>query len=67
MAADLSRAGWFKSSHSSATRECVEVVFLDQDLVGVRDSKNPHGGALLFTPEQWDGFLGGLAGGAFDR
>lgn len=64
---DLSDAVWFKSSRSSARKECVEVAFLDQDLVGVRDSKNPHGEALLFTPEQWDGFLGGLAGGAFDR
>jgi hypothetical protein len=34
----------------------VEVAFLDQGLVGVRDSKNPTGPALVFTPAEWDGF-----------
>ena len=34
----LSSAKWFKSSRSGASRNCVEVAFLERDLVGVRDS-----------------------------
>lgn len=54
---DLSSAVWFKSSRSSARKECVEVAFLDGGLTGVRDSKNPDGGVLVFTPSQWDGLI----------
>ncbi|WP_083874782.1 DUF397 domain-containing protein [Nocardia paucivorans] len=59
---DLSGAVWRKSSYSSATKDCVEVAFLDRELVGVRDSKNPDGEALIFTPSQWDGFIRHLSG-----
>ena len=55
---DLSGAQWFKSSRSSGTRECIEVAFLDGGQVGVRDSKNPQGPALVFTPDEWDAFTG---------
>ncbi|MET8878289.1 DUF397 domain-containing protein [Nocardia sp. NPDC004604] len=46
---DLSGAKWFKSSRSDATKDCVEVVFIDGGMVGVRDSKNPTVPALIFT------------------
>ncbi|MFQ6397167.1 DUF397 domain-containing protein [Nocardia sp. KC 131] len=50
MSVDLSGAKWFKSSRSSSGKECVEIAFLDAGMVGVRDSKNPTGPALVFTP-----------------
>ncbi|BDU08449.1 DUF397 domain-containing protein [Nocardia cyriacigeorgica] len=53
---DLSEANWFKSSRSAGASECVEVAHLNHDLVGVRDSKNPTGPALIFTPTAWDSF-----------
>ncbi|ATL68363.1 DUF397 domain-containing protein [Nocardia terpenica] len=53
---DLSDARWFKSSRSGGSQDCVEVAFLDIDHVGVRDSKNPTGSALVFTPAEWDAF-----------
>ncbi|AVH21445.1 DUF397 domain-containing protein [Nocardia cyriacigeorgica] len=56
MGTDLTGAEWFKSSRSSGTRECVEVAHLRDGLVGVRDSKNPNGPALVLTPRQWDAF-----------
>lgn len=59
---DLSTAQWFKSSKSQGDGNCVEVAFLGDGLVGVRDSKNATGPALVFGPEEWDGFLAGLAG-----
>ncbi|WP_280400222.1 DUF397 domain-containing protein [Nocardia carnea] len=56
MTIDLSKAQWFKSSRSGAGREWVEAAFLDGGMVGVRDSKNPTGPALVFTPSEWDAF-----------
>ncbi|WP_036509378.1 DUF397 domain-containing protein [Nocardia aobensis] len=56
MNADLSTARWFKSSHSGGSQECVEVAFLADGSVGVRDSKNPTGPALAFAPADWDAF-----------
>ncbi|MFX0574266.1 DUF397 domain-containing protein [Nocardia nepalensis] len=67
MSADLSEARWFKSSRSGGSKECVEVAFLDGGRVGVRDSKNPTGPALVFTPGEWEAFTAGVADGEFDR
>ncbi|WP_040812577.1 DUF397 domain-containing protein [Nocardia concava] len=53
---DLSQANWFKSSRSAGGKDCVEVAFLRAG-VGVRDSKNPGGPALVFSGEQWDRFI----------
>jgi hypothetical protein len=64
---DLSRAAWFKSSRSHGGSECVEAAHLDNGHVGVRDSKNPTGPALIFTPGEWDAFLAGAKDGEFDR
>ncbi|WP_084520261.1 DUF397 domain-containing protein [Nocardia mexicana] len=36
-------------------------------MVGVRDSKDPAGPALVFTPAQWDEFLAGPRTGEFER
>ncbi|WP_063060437.1 DUF397 domain-containing protein [Nocardia sienata] len=67
MTVDLSTARWFKSSRSAGGRECVEAAFLDGGMVGVRDSKNPAGPALVFTPAEWDAFTTTLRKGRLDR
>ncbi|MGK8557728.1 DUF397 domain-containing protein [Nocardia gipuzkoensis] len=67
MSNDLSGARWFKSSHSGADQDCVEVAFLDGGRIGLRDSKNPTGPALTFTPNAWDIFIAGVADGEFHR
>ncbi len=67
MTVDLTGAKWFKSSHSSGGTECVEVAFLADGVVGVRDSKNPTGPALVFTPGEWDAFTAGVREGEFNR
>lgn len=67
MNTDQSTATWFKSSCYSPSRDCVEVAFLGGDLVGVRDSKNANGPALVFTPGEWDAFTAGVANGEFSR
>ncbi|RFS86696.1 DUF397 domain-containing protein [Actinomadura spongiicola] len=54
---DLSRADWFKSSHSGdANTACVEVATNLPAIVAVRDSTNPTGPALVFSPAAWKRF-----------
>ncbi|BCK59197.1 DUF397 domain-containing protein [Nocardia wallacei] len=67
MSVDLTQARWFKSSRSTGSKDCVEVAFLDEGAVGVRDSKNPSGPALVFAPGEWDAFTTGMWHGEFDR
>ncbi|MGW5374833.1 DUF397 domain-containing protein [Nocardia sp. NPDC003999] len=65
---DLAGAKWFKSRHSSGgSGECVEVAHLSGGMVGVRDSKNPTGPALIFTPGEWDTFTAVVVDGEFER
>ncbi|MFQ6393159.1 DUF397 domain-containing protein [Nocardia sp. KC 131] len=64
---DLAGADWFKSSRSGAAENCVEVAFLPNSLVGVRDSKNPSGPALRFTAAEWSAFTRAATRGDFDR
>lgn len=66
MHGDLANATWFKSSRSSGGQECVEVAHLDAGMVGVRDSKNPGGPALVFSPAGWDAFTGSVVGRSSD-
>jgi hypothetical protein len=45
----------------------VEVAGLASNTIQVRDSKNPRGAILNFTPSEWDAFIGGVHNGEFDR
>ncbi|WP_280399086.1 DUF397 domain-containing protein [Nocardia carnea] len=65
MTTDLSGAEWFKSSRSGGRTDCVEVAWLAGGRVGVRDSKNPSGPALVFAPEGWDSFATAIRSGRF--
>lgn len=52
---------WFKSSYSdSGNDQCVEVR-IDQDTVGVRDSKSPTAGAIWLPTTAWTEFLRDIA------
>jgi hypothetical protein len=62
-----STQNWVKSSLSMANGNCVEVAGLSSGLIHVRDSKNPKGPVLGFTPAEWDAFVGGVRKGEFDR
>ena len=61
----LSRAAWRKSKHSNNGGDCVEVAGTGS-AVAVRDSKNPDGPALAFTPGQWHTFTAKLTAGALN-
>ena len=53
-------AAWRKAAACNHG-ECVEVGHGPQ-VVGVRDSKDPGGPALLFSPAAWGAFLHGTTG-----
>ena len=70
---DLSGAPWRKSSHSSAPAgACVEVAVVPGSKEGsdyvitMRDSKDPDGPVLTFTPDEWRAFTLGVRDGEFD-
>ncbi len=63
---DWSGTRWRKSSYSETSGQCVEIAFLDGGMVGVRDSKNPAGPALIFTPSEWSAFIAGVNDGEFE-
>ncbi|MEV2277046.1 DUF397 domain-containing protein [Nocardiopsis sp. CNR-923] len=63
---DLSGAHWFKAQASDTAKGCVEVAHLDEG-TAVRNSRDPQGGVLFFTPHEWECFLDGAHKGEFVR
>jgi len=62
----LSNAIWRKSSYSGGNGgNCVEVAANLPGIIAVRDSKDPEGPALRFTPEQWHAFIAEARDGEF--
>lgn len=54
---DRRELAWFKSSVSSDNGACVEVALAPDDLVAVRDSKDPDGPVLAFSTEAFAAFV----------
>jgi hypothetical protein len=71
--------GWRKSSCSSNGGNCVEIAVLSRDqvpaankinidrLLAMRDSKNPAGPRLYFTPTEWHAFARSVKAAAVDN
>ncbi|MGN9765221.1 DUF397 domain-containing protein [Micromonospora sp. SD12] len=59
---DLTGAQWRKSTKSGNNGgACVEVADNLPGVVGVRDSKDPTGPALIFAPLAWRAFVAHVA------
>ncbi|MFG2865239.1 DUF397 domain-containing protein [Streptomyces sioyaensis] len=55
---DLNKAHWLKSSRSNGDGGyCVEVANDLPGIVPVRDSKDPHGPAIIFPATAWSTFV----------
>uniref|UniRef100_A0AAU1TZF6 DUF397 domain-containing protein n=1 Tax=Streptomyces sp. NBC_00119 TaxID=2975659 RepID=A0AAU1TZF6_9ACTN len=62
----LSGVTWVKSRHSAAEGNCVELAALPGGSVAMRNSRDPHGPALVYTQEEITAFLAGAKDGEFD-
>ncbi|GAA1883924.1 DUF397 domain-containing protein [Streptantibioticus ferralitis] len=66
---DLSGAEWIKSTYSNGGGgECIEwspKTALASGTVPIRDSKDPHGPALRFSPDAWASFISAVNAGEF--
>ncbi|KJY30881.1 DUF397 domain-containing protein [Streptomyces sp. NRRL S-495] len=60
------KATFHKSSHSGGNENCVELATDPPNHVAVRDSKDPSGPALLFTPAAHTAFITAVTAGEFD-
>ncbi|WP_036529541.1 DUF397 domain-containing protein [Nocardia sp. CNY236] len=68
MEVDVTGAVWRKSTYSGPDGNCVEVAFLVDGAVAVRDTKdNGRGPILTLAPGEWDAFLMGVSTGGFQR
>jgi Domain of unknown function (DUF397) len=57
---------WWKSSHSTAQGNCVEVCTSEPGTVAVRDSKNLPGPELAVSDLAWIAFVQGIKNREFD-
>jgi Domain of unknown function (DUF397) len=57
---------WRKSRYSNPSGNCVELADLPAGSVAVRNSRFPDGPALIFTPAEWEAFIGGVKDGDFN-
>ena len=62
---DLSEAHWIRSRACSADG-CVEVAYLADGTIALRDSKDARKPAHVFDREEWSAFITGVKSGDFD-
>ena len=63
---DIGHVRWRRSSYTGANGgNCVEVAQLPAAAVAVRDSKDPDGPKLVFSPQDWRVFVAGVKAGEF--
>ncbi|GIF66765.1 hypothetical protein Ais01nite_48000 [Asanoa ishikariensis] len=66
-ATDLGAVTWVKSRRSGAQGNCVELARLADGAVAVRNSRDPEGPALVFTPAEMTALFQGVRDGEFDH
>lgn len=65
-AGDLGPVRWRKSTASNPAGDCVELAGLMSGDVAVRNSRDPHGPALIYTRAEIRAFVAGAKNGEFD-
>jgi Domain of unknown function (DUF397) len=64
--AERSALFWLKAQRSGADGNCVEIAST-VGKIAVRDSKDPDGPILVYTPTEFSAFLEGARNGEFDH
>jgi hypothetical protein len=65
-AGELGAVTWRKSTASNPSGDCVELADLPNGDVAVRNSRDPHGPALLYTRAEIRAWVHGAKAGEFD-
>jgi hypothetical protein len=65
-AADLAGATWRKSQRSNSQGACVELARIDTATVAMRNSRDPHGTALIYPADAVRAMVTALRSGDFD-
>jgi hypothetical protein len=63
---DLGAVAWRRSTASNPSGDCVELADLPNGDVAVRNSRDPHGPALLYTRAEIRAWVHGAKAGEFD-
>jgi hypothetical protein len=59
---------WQKSRRSNSGGNCVELALVPEGRqIAMRNSRDPDGPMLIYTPEEIDAFLRGVRDGDFDN
>ena len=63
--AERASLAWLKAQSSTVNGQCVEIAAATGN-VAIRDSKDPDGPILVYTPADFRAFLDGARNGEFD-
>lgn len=63
---ERSELTWLKAQRSTHNGQCVEIASA-AGKIAIRDSKDPDGPVLVYTPAEFSAFLEGARNGEFDR
>ncbi|MDT5031142.1 MAG: hypothetical protein QOC94_1313 [Actinoplanes sp.] len=66
-AGELQGVTWQKSGRSNPSGNCIECAALPEGGVAVRNSRDPGGPALIYTPAEIEAFILGVRDGDFDN
>jgi hypothetical protein len=68
---DLTHAEWQRPGTSESLNGCPEIALVPHSdgvtYVAMRNSADPEGTILVFTPGEWDAFIAGAKDGEFDE
>lgn len=64
--AERENLAWRKAQQSTNNGQCVEIASA-VGKIAIRDSKDPDGPILVYTPAEFSAFLAGARNGEFDR
>jgi hypothetical protein len=65
-ASQLTGILWHKSTFSNPDGSCVEIAMLNEQTIAIRNSRDPHGPALIYASAEITAFLHGAKRGEFD-
>ncbi|MFB9662910.1 DUF397 domain-containing protein [Glycomyces mayteni] len=63
---DTAAARWVRPDADDGTPGELEIGFATNGLVAMRRTDDPEGTILIYTPDEWEAFVGGVRDGELD-